>query len=453
MTTHDVGRSVGRQPLSAEPSDPEPGGLEVEIEALAAGGDGVGHLADGRVVFVDGGVPGDRVSLTAVEEHKRFARARVGRVVTAGPHRAEPRCDHFGRCGGCSWQHIDYATELEAKRSIVADALERIGGLSASSEVAILPSPSPYGYRARARVVEADGGIGFRVRGSHRVEAVRHCPVLIGSAEAALRDLAKTRDSEPAGSAEAVRGRRRRLREWTLTAGPTGAAGIQSKGRAGRAGDRGAVEIEVSGERLRVSGESFVQGNALLWDGLVDVVRTACLVGSKSGAPSGRVASERFLELYAGIGFFTLPLARSGLAGEALESDRSALADLAFNLRRSGLEDRVRVLAGRVERRGDLGDRIAKASWLLVDPPRAGLAPPVRRAIAERGPGRVVYVSCDPATLARDLAELVAAGYRLATVQALDLFPQTPHVETVVRLERGGGAAPSGTHDRNRGAE
>jgi 23S rRNA (uracil1939-C5)-methyltransferase len=453
VTAHDVARGVGPDPARADPADHGPGGLEVEIEALAAGGDGVAHLADGRVVFVDGGVPGDRVSLTAVEEHKRFARARVGRVVSAGPHRAEPRCDHFGRCGGCSWQHVDYATQLEAKRSIVADALERIGGLTAPPEVGILPSPSPYGYRARARVVEADGGVGFRVRGSHRVEPVRRCPVLIESAEGALRELVQSREHEAAGSPGTAGGRRRRVREWTLTAGPDGAVGIRSSGRSRQAGDRGAVEIEVSGERLRVSGESFVQGNALLWDGLVDVVRTACLAGSKTGTPPGGVGSERFIELYAGIGFFTLPLARSGFAGEALESDRSALADLAFNLRRSGLDDGVRVLAGRVERRGDLGDRLAKASWLLVDPPRAGLAPPVRRAIAERGPGRVVYVSCDPATLARDLAELVSAGYRLESVQALDLFPQTPHVETVVRLERGGGATASRTHDRNRGAE
>jgi 23S rRNA (uracil1939-C5)-methyltransferase len=149
-----------------------------------------------------------------------------------------------------------------------------------------------------------------------------------------------------------------------------------------------------------------------------------------------RGAPERFVELYCGIGFLTLPLARRGLRGVAIESDRSAVADLACNLASAGLTDRVEVIAGRVETRRDLARRFEASDLLLVDPPRAGLAARVRDAIVSSGPPRIVYVSCDPATLARDLRLFSEAGYALASFRAFDLFPQTPHVEVVVRLER-----------------
>jgi 23S rRNA (uracil1939-C5)-methyltransferase len=197
-----------------------------------------------------------------------------------------------------------------------------------------------------------------------------------------------------------------------------------------------------------------VQGNALLWDELAALVRAEALGGAETledAEPRGgaetledaearegaRDASGlRFLELYAGIGFFTLPLARQGLRGVAIESDRSAFDDLRTNLDRAGLASRVEIVRARVERRDDLAARCAAADVLVADPPRAGLAPVVREAIERSGPARLVYVSCDPATLARDLAGLRAAGYRLSSVRAVDLFPQTPHVEVVAALAR-----------------
>jgi 23S rRNA (uracil1939-C5)-methyltransferase len=202
------------------------------------------------------------------------------------------------------------------------------------------------------------------------------------------------------------------------------------RARRDKAQKRQSVVIEVSGEKLRVSPESFVQGNALLWQALASEVCAECLTDREGAVPT------RFAELYSGIGFFTLPLARRGLSGVALESDRSALADLAYNLRQAELAERVEVLSGRVESRGDLADRIKSADLLLVDPPRIGLDPRVRSAVAASGPARCVYVSCDPATLARDLRELCEGGYSIASLKGFDLFPQTPHVETLVRLER-----------------
>jgi 23S rRNA (uracil1939-C5)-methyltransferase len=190
------------------------------------------------------------------------------------------------------------------------------------------------------------------------------------------------------------------------------------------------VTLDVLGERLRASSGSFIQGNALLWDALAEEVRSQVTMERGESTP------ERFIELYAGVGFLTLPLARRGLSGVAIESDRSALADLAANLSSSGLTKQVEIIRGRVEGRGDLARLFAAADVLLTDPPRVGLAATVREAIASAGPTRLVYVSCDPATLARDVKVFVSAGYQLESVRALDLFPQTPHVEVVARLER-----------------
>ena len=178
-----------------------------------------------------------------------------------------------------------------------------------------------------------------------------------------------------------------------------------------------------------MSARSFVQGNALLWSPLAEAVRDACV------ADVVDPEALRFAELYCGIGFFTVPLARTGARGVALENDASALADLRFNLRRAGVVDRVEVLAGVVERRGDLASRLASVDRVLVDPPRAGLHEEVRAALASARPTRIVYLSCDPATLARDLRSLMASGYGVTGCRLFDLFPQTPHVETLVTLD------------------
>lgn len=400
--------------------------MVVEIESLSSGGDGVARLPDGRVVFVAGGVPGDRVALELVDERKRFARARIAELRESGPGRIESPCPHFGTCGGCLWQHVAYDVQLEAKRKAVSDALRRIGGVSIPSDLEIVPSPSPYAYRGRARFVECEGGVGYRVRGGAGARAVEACPVLVPSAEAVLVERGRrVRDAtEPLS---------RRTREWVVTTGSGGAsivtpAGARKKSRV-ESGTPASVEVEVAGATLRVSGDSFVQGNLLLWEALVEAVLSACL---GSGAGPG----TRFVELHAGVGFFTVPLARAGLFGAAVESAPSALSDLRENLSRAGLTQAVEVVAGRAETRRDLARRFAGADLALVDPPRTGLEKPVREALAEAGPSRLVYLSCDPGTLARDLADLTSAAFEVTAVRAFDLFPQTPHVETLVTLER-----------------
>ena len=429
-------------------SSPPPDSQEtVCVTALASDGDGIARTAEGRVVFVEGGVPGDRVELSVPRKQKGSLRARIARIVEASPDRVDPRCPHFGQCGGCQWQHVRYAAQLEAKRKNVRAALERIGGLSLDRDVEIVASPADYRYRARTRVVEVEGGVGYRRRGSNETLRVDACPVLVSEVESALlahaRHVAASqertrRESRSGGGRSGPRSRE--SREWVITAGSRGPARVEpadtatpeSEGTqsASDAGSRQEIVVEVLGEQLRVGGPGFIQGNALLWDRLAREVRDRCLMPNVGHSP------RRFVELYAGIGFFTLPLARRGLTGLAVESDHQAVADLVFNLDRAGMQDTVEAIAAQVELRSDLSTWLASADLLLVDPPRTGLEASVREAIAKIGPRTLVYVSCDPATLARDLKLLVAHDYRVASVLAFDLFPHTPHVETVVRLER-----------------
>ncbi|MBW2425631.1 MAG: class I SAM-dependent RNA methyltransferase [Deltaproteobacteria bacterium] len=420
-------------------SAPSKAPSRVRISSLASGGEGVARLDDGRVVFVEGGVPGDLVLLELVSEHKRMVRARIERLLEPSLDRVEPLCAHFGRCGGCLWQQIAYPTQLAAKREILRAALERIGGLALEEEPPIVASPAPYGYRARARLIERDARLGFRRRGSHELEAIEACPVLIPAAEDARRALAERLSTEArtptrqASAEGAPRPSRRRAREieWELLAGAGGTAVWGRVSQRPRASEQ--VKLEVLGETLQASRGSFVQGNALLWDALAGEVRRAAL----EPLPGSQASPRRFVEIHAGIGFLTLPIARQGLEGVAIESSHAALRDLSANLARADLADRVRVLGGRVERRKDLTNLLGGADLLLLDPPRVGLDVPLREAVGSAGPARIVYVSCDPATLARDLRPWIREGaYRVESLCAFDLFPQTPHVETVASLAR-----------------
>ncbi|MEZ4334644.1 MAG: hypothetical protein R3F35_23045 [Myxococcota bacterium] len=412
---------IGSKP--APPGDRSP----LRVTALASDGAGVARLPDGRVVFVESAAPGDLVVPGPILRRRGALRTSIERLVEPGGDRVEPRCDHFGSCGGCSWQHVRYSAQLDAKRRNVQAALERIGGLRLTADVAIVASPDDLHYRARTRVVEAPDGVGYRRQSSHAVLPVAACPVLVPAAGAALALLG---DRVAAEGAAARRGARKSIREWTITAGSAGTVQVHPSGATDDSDEP--LELEVLGERLQLRGAGFVQGNALLWDRLAREVRDRCLESDADRGP------RRFVELYAGIGFLTLPIARAGLVGIAVESAPDAARDLAANLARAGLATAVEVVSARAEAAAALPDWLAASDLLLVDPPRVGLDAQVRETIARSGPPAIVYVSCDPATLARDVARLVAADYRLESVLALDLFPQTPHVETIVRLVRGG---------------
>ncbi len=365
-------------------------------------------------MFVPFTAPGDRVRVRVSARKPSYAHGVVEALLAPGPGRVDPVCAVFGSCGGCAWQHVDYPVQLEAKRDIAAAALRRIGGLALPDDFVppITPSPAPYRYRTRSRVVVAGGKVGYRRRRSHAVCATRRCPVLVEPLEERLAALA---DDPPGADGE-----------WELCAGQSAELG-ESVARAvtlpARGGSR--VWLRVAEDRVGVSPGVFVQSNGGLLEALSRAVADA--------AGAGR----RACDLFCGAGFFTLALARSFAEVVAVESDPAAVADLEANLAAAGIGN-VRVFARSVAAALDDAD-FARLSpdRVVVDPPRSGLGEAVAERIAGLGAERIVYLSCDPATLARDLSVLDHCGYRLDSAECFDLFPQTPHLEMLAVMRRG----------------
>jgi 23S rRNA (uracil1939-C5)-methyltransferase len=378
--------------------------LELHVERLASSGEGVGRARDGRVVFVPFTAPGDRVRVRLTEQRKRFARAEVRELLVPGAARTDPVCPVFGSCGGCAWQHVEYAAQLEAKRAIVADALTRIAGLSLPAPLAIVPSPSPYAWRSRTRVSCEAGRVGYRRRQSHALQAVARCPVLVPELDVALHALAA--DPPDDGEVELAQG------DGAPRATPL--AGDAAAGPGPRIG------LRVGADRLEISPGIFFQAHA----GLRDALFEAALAAAGTGAFAA--------DLFAGAGFFTLELSRRFERVVAVEAEPAAVADLRRNAERAGRRN-IELVEGPVEH---ALARVLDAETLLLDPPRTGLPRGVAEALATGSASRVVYVSCEPSTLARDLVAFGARGLLPTQVTAFDLFPQTPHVEVLALLER-----------------
>jgi 23S rRNA (uracil1939-C5)-methyltransferase len=430
----------------------------IHIDGLAHGGAAVARAADGRVAFVAGGCPGDVVDARVVVDHGRYLEAEVAEILTPSPERRTPPCPYFGRCGGCQWQHVSYGAQTEAKRTQLADALERIGRLSGIEVAPTVVGATPYGYRNRLEMRTGIGAdrrpvLGLTAACSDEIVPIDACLLLPDRAKAlpkalggalryiagrapfeldrvALRVGTHTRDLEidlwgPPGAMQ----RHAVARTLADAVHPTCVTRVLVKEDARKRAD---LKVEVlSGrghwrERLgeygyRVSAPSFFQGNTKGAETLVSLVTEAL-------APDG---SDRVLDLYSGVGTFTLPLAE--VAGEvvAIEGTGSAVRDLRANLEDAGLGADVMP--------GDAARALAEAGTFdlaVVDPPRAGMSPDAVRGLVGTHASRICYVSCDTATLARDARSLVEAGYRLVSATPVDLFPQTWHVETVAVFDR-----------------
>ena len=380
MSAHRPRRPHARWGARSQAATPALEEVSLRIDRLAAGGAGVGRLeegpAAGLVVFVPLSAPGDRVRARVIEQSRSFARAELVEVLQSGPERAEPACSYYGRCGGCDWMHLSERCQSDARIGILRDALTRVGGFEALPEVARLPSPAPLAYRARARVAVDGDRVGFRARGSREVVDVAHCAVLESETARAFASLR----AEPGPSRECeVRG----------------------------------FDDRVAG--LSVGGGSFFQANASLWEAWPRRVAELCGAG------------ELAVELYAGVGFLTRAIEKRFERVIAVEGARS-VEDLRKNTR-------AQVFATSVESfvQTDLA-RFAP-DVVLLNPPRTGCAPVVMEEVERAYASRVVYVSCDPVTLARDVARL-RDRYRLTSLLSIDALPQTHHVEAVVVLER-----------------
>jgi 23S rRNA (uracil1939-C5)-methyltransferase len=405
--------------------------FEVTVERILPGGVGLAH-AEGRTVFVALAAVGDRLRVRVESVRGRVTFASILEVLQPSPTRVEPPCPYFGRCGGCDFQQLNYGAQLEAKVEIIRDCLRRVARVEPPAEIHITPSPSEWRYRSRARWQHdaVRNFLGYYERGSHRVCDVVECPV---AAPEVQNRLTRLRESMREGSLPSD------APEFEAVAGDTGVALAP------------AVEPEdereqtrlIAGERYRFDAGCFFQINHALLEPLVrEGLRDASGeteeddASQVSGENLNYVSGETALDLYAGVGLFTLPLARRFERVVAVEGNAASTAYARRNLSDAGLSNARVETAAVGAWLAHNAERMGSVDFVLLDPPRAGAEPEAVRGIIALKPGHISYVSCDPATLARDLLALISAGYRLASVRAFDIFPQTHHVETIIHLLR-----------------
>jgi 23S rRNA (uracil1939-C5)-methyltransferase len=388
---------------------------------VAAGGDAIGRLADGRVVFVEGALPGESVAAEVSEVRRDFARARVTAILIGSTDRTEAPCPHRRRgCGGCPWQEVVPDAQVRLKEGIVLDALRRIGRIAPEELVAATVLPAS-GYRTTVHLaVDPQGRPGYRRRHQSDPFPVDSCLVahpwideILAEARFPGHQTVSLRVGTAGGERLAVL---RRVGSPPVVGSPVRVVGPRANAF---------VHEQVGGRTWRVSARVFFQAGPAAASAIAEAVDLA--VGDAVGV------GGTLVDAYAGVGVLGgIIAARTGAALIAVESDRGATADAMANL--ADLD--VRVVTAEVGRWQPVG-----ADVVIADPARPGLGRPGVTALAACGAPRLVLVSCDPASLARDATLLAAAGYRLASLQVVDAFPHTTHVEVVSRFERGSGSS------------
>ena len=368
--------------------------FEVSITDIAFGGEGVARVDD-FVVFVPFVLVGEEVEVEIAEVKKNFARARLVRVLMASPDRVAPQCRYFADCGGCQYQHIDYAVQLRLKHKQITDLFERLGGAVGSVVAPVVPCPQAYGYRNRIMVRSQWN----KPKQALNIGFIRHDNRLVV-------DIDECRIAEPALNEQ--------LRQ--VRAHPPPKGGLK-------------VVLRIAPEDWEVPRDSFFQNNFFLLPALVEAVRDRV---RSSGA-------RHLVDAYCGVGFFAIELAGLVESFAGIEIDR-----MAIQAARRNAEKRRRTNGEFLQ--GDVAEFLpsllakfsAGATTVVLDPPRVGCPPAILERLRQMGPAQVIYVSCNPATLARDLNALCAGGvYELVKVVPLDLFPQTRHVECVADLRAG----------------
>jgi 23S rRNA (uracil1939-C5)-methyltransferase len=380
--------------------------LDVIIQKIVPGGHGLA-FTEGLTVFVALAAVGDKLRVRVREKKGKVAFAEITEVLEPSPHRHAPPCVYFGRCGGCDFQQMNYAAQLEAKVAIVRDCLARIGKIDYEREIPIIASPDDLHYRARAQwhVDSRRQKLGYFRRHSHDVIDVESCPILAPALQAKLTALRRNINWQEFWAEQPE-----------IEAATNGADVSVYSSEIIEPTDE--IVFEAAGEKYYFDAESFFQGNRFLID---DLIRAAT-----EGAQG-----ENALDLFCGVGLFTLPLARKFKRVSGVEANGKAIEFAQKNMERARLSN-VEFFAesvGEFLRRSDLPE----TDFVLLDPPRAGAERETIDALLKLKPRQISYVSCDPATLARDL-RLLNEAYQIESITALDLFPQTHHVETIARL-------------------
>ena len=400
---------------------------ELKIEKLIYGGEGLGRV-NNQTVFVAFAAPGDHLRVRITKLERNFARAEIVEILAPSVARRQAPCQHFGICGGCQLQHLHYETQLQAKVEFIRESLKRIGGIGWQDEIELLAADE-FGYRSRAEVKinHQERGeknhsldaqkiqIGFFKSNSHEICAVTECPILL---PAANRELQKLNAEPDEISRQATR--------IYLTVGDdqvlaTAATGENS--RAAAIDALGTVHQIIAGIKYEFGVRTFFQANRLLVEKLI---------AAASSDTAGKIA----FDLYAGAGLFSLQLAKNFSQVYAVEGSKISVQHGIANAQNNRIEN-VSYEPMSVEAwLKHKAVKLPRPDFVLLDPPRAGAGEIVINRLLTLQPSKINYVSCDPATLARDLKLLVKGGYRIDSVTAVDMFPQTFHVETVVKLSK-----------------
>jgi len=410
--------------------NPQAQTYEIQLEKFTYGGDAMGRLPDSRAVFVPFGLPGEQVRVRVVEEKKNFARGEIVEFLEASPDRINAKCKHFGECGGCHYQNLQYEKQTQAKTDILIDQLKRIGKIENPPVREMIACPNPWNYRNHVQFHLNQGGrLGFQAPGSNKVIAVSECHL----PEPFLNELWHQLEFEPDTNIERVSLRAGmkddlmlilesespELPELEIEAGIS-VTHVYEENTIVLAGSDH-VLMHVLDRDFKVSAASFFQVNTVMAEKMVEHL-LACLPVSPSTS---------LLDVYCGVGLFSAFLAPKCGRVIGIESSESSCEDFAVNLDEFNNVELYE---------GDAEDVIpyleVKPDIVLVDPPRAGLDKVVVDGILKLSPSLIAYVSCDPSTLARDAARLINGGYTLKEATPFDLFPQTYHIESISIFER-----------------
>lgn len=384
--------------------------VDVTVERIIPGGYGLGH-ADGKTVMIPLCVPGDRVRARIERQAGKVSFARLVEVLEPGAERIVPPCKYFGICGGCDLQQLNYPAQLNAKAAIINDCFRRIAKIELD-KVEVVASPEPWAYRTRAEWQSdtGQGRLGYFERGSHRVCDVDVCPVLTPRLQATLTNL------------------RERLNDLDIPQ-PNGAIHVAAGNEAVAvsppllSGGAALVQQTVGQFSYQFGAENFFQTNAAILPALIEAV-----VGDRAG--------NLAVDLYCGVGLFSLPLSQSFKTVRGVEGDPSAVELAEWNAAEANITNASFDCFPVDQWLAEEGTGLGPIDLLVLDPPRSGAGKDVIASIAALNPAQIVYVSCDPATLARDARQLLVSGFQLMSVKGFDLFPQTHHVETVASFGR-----------------
>lgn len=370
-------------------------------------------FAENLTVFVALAAKGDFLLVKIVQTKGKTAFAEIVEIIESSPDRTTPKCPYFGRCGGCNFQHLTYQAQLDAKIAILKDCLSRIGKINCEKEIEIIASPREYAYRARAQwhLDTRKKKFGYFQRKSHEIIDAEICPILTAELEETLQNL---------------RGEIAWESFWgelvEIEAANAGAETSVYSAEIIEPTDE--IEFEANGETYFYDATSFFQGNPFLIEQLTELALKDA-------------AGENALDLYCGAGLFTLPLARKFAEVSGVEGDGKAIDFAKKNVENARLSNVKLFCENVADWLKDNAENLQNLDFLLLDPPRSGTERDIVENILKIQPKQISYVSCEPSTLARDLKILTENFYKIESITALDLFPQTHHVETVARLVRG----------------